>query len=179
MLISYNWIKQYVKDLPNPDELSEIITFHICELESVEKSENGDTVFDMNILPDRAHDLLCHKGVARELASLLGLSFNDISYKLPETFAKTNLKIEIDTDKCNRYMGRIIRGINVGPSPKWMIDYLASIGQRSINNIVDATNIVLFDLGQPIHAFDLDKLTEETIVVKNAHDGDTLALVGS
>ena len=179
MLISYNWLKSYVKDIPKEDELTKIITFSLCEIESVEKKENGDTVYDLKILPDRAHDLLCHKGVAFEIAGLLGLSFQDRDFKLPENILKTHLSINIETDKCNRYMGRIVRGINIAPSPKWMKDYLESVGQRSINNIVDATNIVMFELGQPIHAFDLNKLNSENLVVRNAKEGETLVLVGS
>lgn len=178
MLISYNWLKSYIKDLPKEDELAQKITFSLCEVEGVEKKDNGDTILDLNILPDRAHDLLCHKGVATELAGLLGLDFVNRDYKLPVNLNKTKLEVEIETDKCSRYIGRIVRGVKVGPSPSWMVEYLASIGQRSINNIVDATNIVLFDIGQPIHAFDLNKLESEKIVVRNAKDGETLSLVG-
>ena len=76
-------------------------------------------------------------------------------------------------------MGRIVRNIKVGPSPDWVAKFLESIGQRSINNIVDATNIVMFDCGQPIHAFDLRQISNSKIVVKNAKDGEKLELVGS
>jgi len=178
MLISYNWLKSYIPQIPEVDKLSDVITFHLCELESVEKLPNGDAVFDLKILPDRAHDLLSHQGVARELASLLGIEFKLPEYKLPNSI-ETNLQIEVESENCGRYMGRIVRDIKVGPSPEWMVKYLESVGQRSINNIVDATNIVLFDCGQPIHAFDLKKLASEKIVVKNAKDGEVLDLVGS
>lgn len=179
MLISYKWLKSYIKDIPSEDEIAKVITFSICELEGIEKKDNGDTIFDLKVLPDRAHDLLSHRGVAFEIAGLLGLSFQDVKYNLPENFIKTKLEIKIETENCYRYMGRIVRGVKVGPSPVWMKDYLESIGQRSINNIVDATNIVLFDTGQPIHTFDLDKLNSEKIVVSNAKEGETLLLVGS
>ncbi len=177
MLISYNWLKSYVPELPESEKISDIINNHLCEIEGIEKKEN-DTVFDLNILPDRAHDLLSHQGVARELASLLELDFKLPEYKIP-TDNKSNFKIEIETDKCRRYMGRIVRNVKIGPSPKWMADYLTAIGQRSINNIVDATNIVMFDCGQPIHAFDLKELSSEKIVVKNAVMDEELQLVGS
>jgi len=178
MLISYNWLKSYIPELPEASKLKDVLTFHVCEIEGVTELPNGDTIFDLSILPDRAHDLLSHRGVAREVASLLNLEFKSPVYKLPKDIQKTNLKIEIDTPSCHRYMGRIIRGIKVGPSPEWMVTYLESVGQRSINNIVDATNIVMLDCGQPIHAFDLDKLKGETIVVKNAKEGENLELVG-
>lgn len=178
MLISYSWLKSYIPEIPKEDEITNLITFHLCEIESVEKLKNGDTVFDLKILPDRAHDLLSHQGVAREIASLLGFEFKLPEYKIPNSL-KTNLQIEIQTENCRRYMGRIVRNIKIGPSPDWVVKYLESVGQRSINNIVDATNIVLFDCGQPMHAFDLVKLASEKIVVKNAKNGEELSLVGS
>ena len=178
MIISYNWLKSYIPSIPNESEIANLVTFQICEIESVEKLESGDTIFDLKILPDRAHDLLSHQGVAREIASLLGVEFKLPEYKLPNSL-KTNLQIEIQTPSCRRYMGRIVRNIKVGPSPEWVVKHLESVGQRSINNIVDATNIVLFDCGQPIHAFNLSKLASEKIIVKNAKEGEELSLVGS
>ncbi len=158
MKISYNWLKWYIDgELPTPEALADILTFKLCEVEGIEKLANGDTVLDLNILPNRAHDLLSHQGVAREVAGLLGLKYKDPTslYKQPAEVKPTNLNISIETDKCRRYMGRVIRNVKVGPSPAWVVEHLESIGQRSINNIVDATNIVMFDCGHPCHAFDL------------------------
>lgn len=178
MLISYKWLKSYIPEIPSVDKLTELITFNLCEIEDVKELSNGDFIFDLKILPDRAHDLLSHKGVAYEISGLLGLKVKENEYQKIEG-NKTNLQIEIQTPQCSRYLGRIVRGVKIAPSPDWVVQYLESIGQRSINNIVDATNIVLFDIGQPIHAFDLNKLKDEKIVVKNANDGDELYLVGS
>ena len=178
MKISYDWLKSYISEIPNEDKIAELVTFHLCEVEDVIKLPNGDTVFDLKILPDRAHDLLSHQGVAREIAGLLGLEFKLPVYKIPKT-KPTKLKINIETDTCRRYMGRIVRNIKVAPSPKWMVKYLESIGQRSINNIVDATNVVMFDCGQPIHVFDLKKLSAEHIVIKKALNDEKIELVGS
>lgn len=178
MLISYNWLKKYIPEIPDANKVADLITFHICEIESTEKLPSGDTVYDLKILPDRAHDLLSHQGVAREVSGLLGIFFNLPEYKLPES-KPTKLEIKIESDKCRRYMGRIIRNIKIGPSPEWMVKFLESVGQRSINNIVDASNIVMFDCGQPTHAFDLKKLLSEKIVTKEAKDGEKLELVGS
>ncbi|MEA3399100.1 MAG: phenylalanine--tRNA ligase subunit beta, partial [Patescibacteria group bacterium] len=169
MLVNYKWLKSYVPELP--ENLSDIFTNHICELEGVENN-----IYELSILPDRAHDLLSHQGVAKELASLLNLEFKVPEYKKPES-VKTNLKIKIETDKCNRYMGRVVKGVKVESSPDWIVEYLESIGQKSINNIVDATNIVLFDLGQPIHVFDLDKLEDESIYIRSAKDGERIELL--
>lgn len=179
MKISYNWLKAYVPEIPEPNRLADIFTYHLCEVENVEKLESGDFVFDLGILPNRAHDLLSHQGVARELSGLLGLEFKDPTpmYKTPAT-KPTNLKVEIETESCRRYSARIVRNVKVGPSQEWVVKHLESIGQRSINNIVDATNIVMYDCGQPAHAFDLQKIVGEKIKITNAKEGDELKLVG-
>ena len=191
MKISYNWLKAYVPDIPEPNRLEELFTYHVCEVESVvpirtdgsvvDPTSNGisDWIFDLGILPNRAHDLLSHTGVAKELAGLLSIPYKDPTalYKTPPTVA-TNLKVEINSDNCRRYSARIIRNVKVGPSPEWMVKHLESIGQRSINNIVDATNIVMYDCGQPCHAFDLAKLSGEKIIIKNAQEGAELPVVG-
>ena len=178
MLISYNWLKSYIPNLPEAQKLADIFTYRLCEVESV-TDKGSDTVFDINILPNRAHDLLSHQGIARELAGLLGLSFVDPieSYKVPPASA-TTLSVTLDTPLVRRFSARIIRGITIAPSPKWMVEHLEAIGQRSINNIVDATNIVMYDLGNPCHAFDLAKIGT-AITVRTAHEGETLELVGS
>lgn len=176
MKISYNWLKWYIPEAPDAEKLADIFTHHVCEVETVEKKLDGDFIFDIKILPNRAHDLLSHQGVARETSSLLNINFIDPTpkYKIPKS-KTTDLKIKIKTDKCRRYMGRIVRGIKVGPSPEWVVRHLESIGQRSINNVVDVANIVMFDCGQPIHCFDLDKLSSgNSILVRDAKDGEEI-----
>ncbi len=179
MKISYNWLKSYIPQIPDPKELERVLTFHVTEIEDVE-TVGDDTVFDLKILPDRAGDLLSHLGVAREISGLLGLEFTDPTpqYKIPES-QKTNLEIDVQTPKCRRYMGRIVRNVKVGPSPEWVANYLATIGQRSINNIVDATNLVMFDCGHPVHAFDLKKLASEKIIVDESKEDIEFPVVGS
>jgi len=173
MKISYNWLKWYIPDAPEADKLADIITYHLAEVETVEKL-GDDSIFDIKILPNRAHDLLSHMGIARELASLLNISYVDPTpkYKIPPR-ASSGLKIEVNSDKCRRYTGRIVRGVVVGPSPDWVVKHLESIGQRSINNMVDAANLVMFNCGQPTHVFDMDKVKEK-IVVRPANEGEKL-----
>ncbi len=183
MKISYNWLKSYIPQIPDPKELERVFTFHVTEIESLDKlgtGANEDWVFDLKILPDRAGDLLCHLGVAREISGLLGLEFVDPTpqYKIPES-QKTNLEIDIQTPKCRRYMGRIVRNVKIGPSPEWVVNYLASIGQRSINNIVDASNMVMFDCGQPTHAFDLKKIKDERLEIRESATTVDFDVVGS
>jgi len=171
MKISYKWLKEYVPELPEAKKLRDIFSYHICEVEGFEK-KGSDTVFDLNILPNRAHDLLSHQGVAQELASLLALEF--VRPRWPViSYRPTNLKIEIKSNKCRRYIGRILRQVKVGPSPQWLAEKLEAIGQRSINNIVDAANFVMFDQGNPIHIFDLDKITGH-LVVREALVGEEI-----
>ncbi len=173
MKVSYNWLKWYIPDAPEASKLADIFTYHVTEVESLEQ-KGDDTIFDIKILPNRAHDLLSHKGIAREIASLLNINYADPApkYKVPESKA-TSLEIKIESDKCRRYSGRIVRNVKVGPSPEWVVKHLESIGQRSINNVVDAANIVMFDCGQPIHCFDLDKLSG-AIIVRMAKDGEEI-----
>ncbi len=186
MKISYNWLKWYVPEIPEPEKLADVFTYHLCEVDGMETWQDpnssgderaSDTIFDLNILPNRAHDLLSHKGVAKELSGLLQIPFIDPTskYKIPETNS-TDLKINIETDKCRRYSARIIRGVKVGPSPEWVTLHLESIGQRSINNVVDATNLTMYDSGQPTHSFDLAKVKGE-IKIRNAKFGERITLL--
>jgi phenylalanyl-tRNA synthetase beta chain len=174
MKISYNWLKWYIPEAPSPKSLEDVFTYHLCEVESMDTLPDGDVIFDINILPNRAHDLLSHQGIARELASLLSIPFVDpiSKYKIPAD-KKTELKIVVESDSARRYMARIVRNVTVGPSPEWVVKHLESIGQRSINNVVDGANITMYDCGQPIHAFDLDKITGH-LVVRNAKEGEEI-----
>ncbi len=179
MKISYDWLKSYVPEIPDAEKLGDIITYHLAEVETIEKLENGDSVLDIKILPNRAHDLLSHQGMAREVSSLLNIKYNDPTpvYKVP-TSSKTELQAEVQTDKCRRYVARIVRGVTVKPSPDWVVKHLESMGQRSINNIVDATNILMFDCGQPSHVYDLDKVKDSKIFIKTSPGGEKISLLG-
>ncbi|MEJ0001833.1 MAG: hypothetical protein WDN09_01440 [bacterium] len=120
MKISYNWLKWYIPDVLTPEKLADVFTYHLAEVEDVEK-KGDDHIFDINILPNRAHDLLSHQGIAREVASQLGIDYVDPTpkYKVPES-RPTALEIKVESDKCRRYMGRIVRNVKVGPSPDWV-----------------------------------------------------------
>ena len=178
MKISYNWLKSYIPDICEPDKLWDVFTFHLCEVESMDKMSDGDTIFDINILPNRAHDLLNHQGVAQELSALLDIEYKSPvdMYKIP-TSKPTSLEVKIENDKCRRYMGRIVRNVKVGPSPEWVVKHLESVGQKSINNVVDATNIVMFDCGNPTHVFDAKKVGS-TIRIKETGSQKKVSLLG-
>lgn len=176
MLISYNWLQSYFSDpLPDADSVANTLMLHAFEIEEVKKTES-DTLIDIDVLPNRAHDCLSHRGVAHELAGLLSLAVNDNRYTLktevrPETSEKT-ISVNIETDNCRRYMSCVIENVNVDAPLDWVVDHLAGIGQRSINNVVDATNILMFDYGQPFHAFDADKVSGG-ITIRQAHEGES------
>jgi phenylalanyl-tRNA synthetase beta chain len=173
MLISYNWLQNYFEEkLPTPEKVAEGIIFHSFEVEEIEKV-GEDTIFEIKILPDRAHDCLSHFGIAKEISAIFNLKLKDKNYKIFES-KPTKLEIKVESDKCLRYMGRIVRDIKVGESPIWLKEKLEAIGQKSINNIVDAANFVMFDLGQPIHCFDLDKLQSPKIFIRNAKKGEKI-----
>lgn len=145
--------------------LAESLTFHAFEIEDV----LGD-VMDVKVLPDRAAYALSHRGIASELSAILNIPLvNDPLRTERPVFQKgEGLSASLDSEKgCDRYIGALIQGVTVGPSPEWLVELLASVGQRSINTIVDATNFVLLGLGQPLHAFDAGKLTtvEGTVAV--------------
>jgi phenylalanyl-tRNA synthetase beta chain len=173
MKISHNWLQNYFEEeLPEIEKISEGIIFHSFEVESIEKVEN-DTVFDIKVLPDRAHDCLSHWGIAKEISAIFNLKIKEKNYKIFEP-KPTKLEIKIEDNKCLRYMGRVVKNIKVEESPKWLKEKLNAIGQKSINNIVDAANFIMFDLGQPIHCFDLDKLESQKIIIRNAKNGEKM-----
>jgi phenylalanyl-tRNA synthetase beta chain len=135
-----------------------------------------DTVFEIGLTPNRI-DAASHYGVARDLAAFLSQT-KEVRPKLPDVGRfktgnnsyKVDIKIE-NTDACRRYAGVTVTGVKIGPSPDWLQVRLASIGLKPINNIVDITNFVLHELGQPLHAFDADKLADRKIIVRNMPEG--------
>ena len=182
MIVSRSWLQKHV-DAPLPDvaDLADALTFHAFEIDATE----GETL-DVKVLPNRAADCLSHRGVAHELAAIIDLPLKpDPLRALPKVLPTTELvKVEVeDARACPRYMGALMKGVKVGPSPAWLKEALESIGQRSINNVVDATNYVMLDLGQPLHAFDASKMRQMdgayTIAVRSAKEGEkTVTLSG-
>ncbi len=177
MKTSPAWLQKFFDEkLPLPAELADAFTFHAVEVEEV-----TDGYLDLKILPDRASYLLCHRGAAVELSAILGLAMREDPLRMPVgEFPSTDaLSISIeDPEKCSRYMAALIRGVHVGPSPAWLQEALESVGQRSINNVVDAANYVMLNMGQPLHAFDARLLTSEAgkyaVGVRGAHPEESI-----
>ena len=177
MKISYNWLKEYVKSLPKPEKLADLLTIHSFEVENIEKI-GKDYILDIDVLPNRAHDCLSHIGVAREAAAITGLKFKVPGSRLSEDKnLKTSdfIKIEVkDRTECPRYTARVITNIKVESSPEWLKQKLKALDQKSINNIVDATNYVMFETGQPLHTFDYEKIEGKTVIVRKAKKGEKI-----
>ncbi|HWP81096.1 MAG TPA: phenylalanine--tRNA ligase subunit beta [Bacteroidota bacterium] len=135
----------------------------------------NDVIYEIEITANRG-DWLSHLGVAREAAALTGKKVKLPALRLKESSVPTSSVASVkifDSKKCRRYSARVLRGIKVGPSPKWLRDILTAVGLRPINNIVDVTNYVMLELGQPLHAFDYDRLVDGRIEVKTAAEGQT------
>ena len=136
----------------------------------------GEAVIDLDIKAHRG-DLFCMTGVAREVSAFTGKELRLPATKLMEaaTPAGKLMKLEVhDPDLCPRYTSRVVRDIVIGPSPVWLTERLILAGMRPINNVVDVTNYVMLELGQPLHAFDYDKVSKHTIIVRRARHGETL-----
>jgi phenylalanyl-tRNA synthetase beta chain len=176
MLFSRNWLADYV-ELPDgpggPAELARRLTLAGLAVETTEE-KGDDFLFDIDVTTNRP-DCMNHLGLAREIAVLYDRPLKRPAAE-PEESAEgagsaARVRVE-DPAGCPRYVARVIRGVQVGPSPDWLRRRLESIGLRSINNVVDVTNFVLWETGQPLHAFDLARLAEATIVVRRARPGE-------
>jgi phenylalanyl-tRNA synthetase beta subunit len=174
MKISYNWLNAFLNNkAPEAQKVADALTMNSMEVEGVENLSN-DFLMEVKTTPDKNHSCLCHRGIANEVGAVLNIktvknSRDYVDFKISEINKKIGVKIE-DEKLCRRYIGRVIENVKVGPSPVWLKERLESVGQRSINNVVDATNFVMFDIGQPMHVFDADKIDGQIIVRKASQD---------
>src|SRR5581483_1572609 len=134
----------------------------------------GDVIFELIVTPNRA-DWLSVLGIAREVAALTGATVREpsLAYEATGGPVAGNAKVEIaDPDLCARYVATVVKGVQLGPSPQWMQERLVALGQRPINNVVDVTNYVMLELGQPLHAFDYARIAGHHIIVRRAREGE-------
>ena len=170
-----SWLREFVDIEESPRDLAHALTMAGMAVDAVEE-EGGETVFEFDITSNRP-DAMNHFGIAREIASIYSrpLRMPEIGFEesgLPGAESAT-VSIE-DPDSCTRYVGRVFEDILIQPAPDWMRRRLELCGVRSINNLADLTNYVLLEIGQPTHAFDLDTLAGQEIVVRRARRGETL-----
>lgn len=177
MKFSLKWLQTYSKEtLPEAKKLEEIVTLNAFEVEGIEDHE-GDTLFDIKVLPNRAHDALGHRGMARDIVALTGNTFIDPNeYYKGVGDAQVVLPIITTEDikACPRFMSVRIDGVKVTESPEWLKVALDAIGQKSINSIVDVTNYVQFSLNKPMHAYDASLIAGNTLSARFTHEGETL-----
>lgn len=178
MLVSWKWLSRYV-DLPMPlAELESRLALSGLNHEST-MTVGDDFVIDLEVTSNRG-DCLGHIGVAREVAVLYNLPLRtplvDLVSDEREIERLTSVTNE-SSEACPRYTARLIRGVQVGPSPDWLATSLQSVGINAINNVVDATNYVMLECGQPLHAFDFDSLAGKRIVIRPARSGETIQAI--
>ena len=185
MKVQVDWLKEYTEiDVP-ADELGHVLTMAGLEIESHETVDLPDgeksEVLELNVTPNRGY-CLSHIGVAREVSALLNksLKLSDpikaLATKSGAVAVEDRVSVEnLEPELCPRYCALVIENVKVGPSPKWLKDRLIAIGLRPINNIVDITNFVMMEYGQPLHAFDRDLLAGNKIVIRRAKKGEPFA----
>jgi phenylalanyl-tRNA synthetase beta chain len=175
MKVLYEWLKEFV-DVPfAPEELRERLSLAGIAAEAVRETSAGP-LLDIDLTINRP-DCLGHYGVAREVAALRRGALKPLGVTLAEAgdAVAGAARVDIESaDLCSRYTARVLRGVKVQPSPDWLRRRLEALGQASINNLVDATNYVMLELGQPLHAFDFDRLAEKRIVVRRARLGEKM-----
>ena len=187
MIVSVDWLREYVAvDMPL-DKLTHELTMSGLNLEDVEPA-NGDTAIDLEVTSNRP-DCLGHIGVAREIGVLFDNELTIPAAEVPAGSGRiadvTSIDIEC-ADICPQYTARVIKGVKIGPSPDWLVqrleaahwDYKENCTKyKSINNVVDITNYVMLECGQPLHAFDFAKLDENRIIVRRAKKGEKIAAI--
>ena len=181
MKILTNWLRAYLPDLPPDDaKVAEDLTLRGIAVEGIYDLGDGNgSLYEMDITTNRV-DAMNHYGVAREAAAIYGLALPQLTYQLPEPRPSgQGFPVRIDAEKeCGRFTARVLRGITIGDSHDWfpgadVATYFALLEQKRISNAVDATNFAWLAMGQPTHAFDLDKI-EGGIVVRRARKGEKL-----
>jgi len=175
MKILYNWLKELVDIAAPADEVRRLLSAAGVVVDTVEDSPAGPRL-DVDLTTNRP-DCMGHFGIARELAAIYRVPLKTPQPKLKESATKAESVTRVDIecpDLCGRFTARVIRGVKVQPSPDWLRQRLEALGVNSINNVVDATNYVMLELGHPLHAFDLDTLAEQRIVVRRARAGEKM-----
>src|SRR5438105_9098144 len=169
------WLRHYLPILSVSDrQLADDLTLRGIAVEGVHDLGDGKgSLFEMDITTNRV-DAMNHYGIAREAAAIYGLTLAPLDTTLPAAKPGTGHPVRIEApDACGRFTARILRNVKIGPSQGIVAERFAALGQKLILNAVDASNYVLFGMGHPTHAFDLDKI-DGAIVVRRARIGEKL-----
>ena len=178
MIVSWNWLKEYVRlDMP-VETLTERLMMAGLNLEEVTDVQ-GDLAIDLEVTSNRP-DCLGHLGIARETAALFHREWQLPKAQPAESGPAATQFVQVINEVpelCPQYFARVVRGVKVGPSPDWLVRRLQTLGIRPVNNVVDITNYVLMECGQPLHAFDCDQLQGEKIVIRCATAGEKMVAI--
>lgn len=177
MIVSWEWLSQYVDLNMSHDALVDRLTMSGLNHEGTEDFE-GDQAIDLEVTSNRP-DCLGHLGVAREISVLFEVPLKkpDPQPAVTDRKAADYCSVEIQSPHCYRYTARLIHGAKIGPSPQWMQKRLKAIGCEVVNNVVDCTNYVMFECGQPLHAFDFEKIKDGKVIVRNGADKETFSAI--
>jgi phenylalanyl-tRNA synthetase beta chain len=179
VIISTEWLREYCPNDLTPAALAAKLSSIGLAVDEVRDIGGAEAALTLDLTANRG-DCWCMIGVARELAAALGGAFVPPSTDLAPSGADTaaSLAVDVRDDRgCPRYTARVVRGVKLGPSPEWMRRRLEAVGIRPISNVVDVTNYVMVEMGQPLHAFDLSLLKGNRIVVRRAASGETMRLI--
>jgi phenylalanyl-tRNA synthetase beta chain len=180
MKLVYNWLKEFVEVTASPDGLASHLALSGTNIGGVEHGPHG-AVIDAEVSSNRP-DCLGHYGIAREIGAIYKTPLKHIAPKPAEGSAKTSeaVRVEIQAPElCGRFTARVIRGVKIQPSPAWLKERLEASGVATINNVVDATNYVMLELGHALHAFDYDAIRDHRIVVRGAKPKEKLKTLDS
>ncbi len=169
MEFSYRWLRRYIETDLGPDRIAEIFTSQGLTVDAIIERAD-DIIFDIDITTNRP-DAMNYLGLAREIAASGHGKLIYPRIDVPESESCNTsdfVSVEIQDTRCLRYVARVVRGVKIGPSPKWMQSLLEAAGIRPINNVVDITNFVLWEMGHPLHAFDHRFIEGEKIIVRSA-----------
>jgi len=181
MRTSVLWLNDYLDRPADAAEQAAALTSAGLPLDGDGTADNGEAWQEIETTSNRG-DCLCHVGMAREVAAVTGRAVRMPKSALPSTTGDAANSVRVRNHEpalCPRYTARVIRGVKVGPSPEWLQRRLVAIGQIPRNNVVDATNFVLFELGQPTHVFDLATLAGSEIHIRRARDGEAFLPLGA
>src|SRR3989344_7148873 len=172
MRFSFSFLKKLTPFIKDKKDLIEKLNLY-----SFEAADLGGDVLDIALPPNRFSDAASHWGIAREISAIFGVKYKNTALSNVKAVINKDIKVSVKTPFCNRITARHFEDVKIGLSPKWMQETLIFCGMRPINNLVDITNFVMLETGQPTHAFDFDKMDGSTLFVRNAKNKEKVQLL--
>ncbi len=177
ILIPDSWLREFVKTKATPKEIQKALSLCSASVDRLHSVSN-DHVYDIEITTNRV-DLMSIVGIAQEVAAILSAKLlkNPLQTKASVSFSKSvdYLKVKIDPRLCQRFTAVLIKNVTVKPSPDWLVKRLELVGMRGLNNVVDISNYLMHELGQPVHTFDYDKIERSSMILRESKKGEKLS----